>query len=210
MRARARAACTHRSRRWHRSCACSSSTRPSPICVMSWSTGRNGPRCRCADSSPSWAERRERMQPKIRRRHDMPFGAQFTAAGEVRFRLWAPAARQVDVILYHTGGRQLLAMHSLPGGWFALETAAARAGSLYRFRLDGVREVADPASRCNPQGVHGPSEVIEPCAFAWDDEGWRAPACPPGVLSELDGGPFPPGGPFPAGGARLEHLTHLG
>src|ERR1700720_1241182 len=153
---------------------------------------------------------RELMQRQIRRQHDMPFGAQFTAAGKVRFRLWAPADRQVEVILYHTGGRQLLAMHSLPGGWFALETAAARAGSLYRFRLDGVREVADPASRCNPQGVHRPSEVIEPCAFAWDDEGWRAPACPPGVLSELDGGPFPPGGPFPAGGARLEHLTHLG
>src|ERR1700730_2346930 len=82
---------------------------------------------------------REIIQPQIRRQHHMPFGAQLTAAGQVRFRLWAPAAQQVDVILYHTGGTQLLAMRALPDGWFALETAAARAGSLYRFRLDGAR-----------------------------------------------------------------------
>src|ERR1700726_632217 len=153
---------------------------------------------------------RELMQRQIRRQHDMPFGAQLTAAGKVRFRLWAPAAQQVDVILYHTGGTQLLAMRALPGGWFALETAAARAGSLYRFRLDGVREVADPASRCNPQGVHGPSEVIEPTAFAWDDEGWRAPAWPTAVIYELHVGTFPPEGTFAAVAARLEHLAQLG
>src|SRR5258707_1934467 len=86
---------------------------------------------------------RERMQPQIRRQHDMPFGAQFTAAGQVRFRLWAPAARRGDVILYHAGGTLLLAMRPLPRGWFALETAAARPGSLYRLPLDCVREIAD-------------------------------------------------------------------
>jgi len=90
------------------------------------------------------------MQPQIRRQHDMPFGAQFTRCRAGALSAVAPAARQVDVILYHAGGTLLLAMRPLPGGWFALETAAARAGSLYRFRLDGAREVADPASRCNP------------------------------------------------------------
>jgi maltooligosyltrehalose trehalohydrolase len=150
------------------------------------------------------------MQRQIRRQHDMPFGAQLTAAGKVRFRLWAPAAQQVDVILYHTGGTQLLTMDSLPGGWFALETGAARAGSLYRFRLDGVREVADPASRRNPQGVHGPSEVIDPCVFAWDDEGWRAPPWPTAVIYELHVGTFTPEGTFAGVATRLEHLVHLG
>jgi maltooligosyltrehalose trehalohydrolase len=150
------------------------------------------------------------MQPHIRRQHDMPFGAQLTAAGEVRFRLWAPAVQQVDVILYHTGGTQLLAMRALSGGWFALETAAARAGSLYRFRLDGVREVADPASRCNPQGVHGPSEVIDPSVFPWDDGGWRAPPWPAAVIYELHVGTFTPEGTFAGVAARLGHLAHLG
>jgi maltooligosyltrehalose trehalohydrolase len=150
------------------------------------------------------------MQPQIRRQHDMPFGAQLSAARQVRFRLWAPAAQQVEVILYHTGGTQLLAMRALPGGWFELETAAARAGSLYRFRLDGVREVPDPASRCNPQGVHGPSEVIDPSVFAWDDEGWRAPPWPTVVIYELHVGAFTAEGTFAAVAARLEHLAQLG
>src|SRR3984893_9882433 len=210
MRSPVRAACTHRSRRWHRCWVCSSSTRPSPTCVMSWSTARNGPGCRCADSPPSRAERRELMQPHIRRQHHMPFGAQLTAAGEVRFRLWAPAAQRVDVILYHSGGTQLLAMRALPDGWFGLETAAARAGSLYRFRLDGAREVPDPASLSNPQAVHGPSEVIDPRVFAWDDEGWRAPPWPAAVIYELHVGTFTPEGTFAGAAARLEHLAHLG
>jgi len=150
------------------------------------------------------------MQPQIRRQHHMPFGAQLTPAGAVRFRLWAPAARQVELMLYDTGGTQPLAMRALPGGWFELETGAARAGSLYRFRLDGVREVADPASRRNPQGVHGPSEVIDPCAFAWDDGDWRAPPWPAAVIYELHVGAFSPEGSFAGAGARLEHLARLG
>src|SRR2546429_446905 len=162
------------------------------------------------------------MQPQIRRKHHRPFGAQLTAAGEVRFRLWAPAAREVDVMLYDSGGRQPsggpqprggtqpLAMRSLPGGWFELETAAARPGSRYRYRLDGVREVADPASRCNPEGVHGPSEVIDPCAFAWDDALWRAPPWPEAVIYELHVGAFSPEGTFAGVAARLEHLARLG
>ncbi|HUE47805.1 MAG TPA: malto-oligosyltrehalose trehalohydrolase [Steroidobacteraceae bacterium] len=150
------------------------------------------------------------MQPQIRRQHHMPFGAQLTAAAAVRFRLWAPAARQVDLMLYDTGGTQALAMRALPGGWFELETGAARAGSLYRFRLDGLREVADPASRRNPQGVHGPSEVIDPCAFAWDDEDWRAPPWPAAVIYELHVGTFSPEGTFAGAAARLEHLARLG
>ena len=150
------------------------------------------------------------MQPQIRRQHHMPFGAQLTAAAAVRFRLWAPAARQVDLMLYDTGGTQALAMRALPGGWFELETGTAHAGSLYRFRLDGLREVADPASRRNPQGVHGPSEVIDPCAFAWDDEDWRAPPWPAAVIYELHVGTFSPEGTFAGAAARLEHLARLG
>ncbi|HEY0767487.1 MAG TPA: malto-oligosyltrehalose trehalohydrolase [Steroidobacteraceae bacterium] len=150
------------------------------------------------------------MQPKIQRRHHMPFGAQLAAAGQVRFRLWAPAARQVDVMLCDPGAAQALAMHPLPGGWFELETAAARAGSLYRYRIDGAHQVADPASRCNPQGVHGPSEVIDPSAFVWNDEGWRAPPWHAAVIYELHVGTFTPEGSFAGVAARLEHLVRLG
>ena len=91
------------------------------------------------------------MEPKVRRRHRMPFGAELTATGEVRFRLWAPAARGVEVLLADEPV-QALGMEALPGGWFALTTGAARAGSRYRYRIDGKHEVPDPASRFNPHG----------------------------------------------------------
>ena len=58
------------------------------------------------------------MKPKIRRRYQMPFGAELTSGGQVRFRLWAPAAQQVEVALYHAAGTRLLPMHPMPGGWF--------------------------------------------------------------------------------------------
>ncbi len=69
------------------------------------------------------------MESKVRRRHRMPFGAELTATGEVRFRLWAPAARRVELLLADEPV-QALAMEALPGGWFALTTDAARTGSL--------------------------------------------------------------------------------
>src|SRR5437763_1394572 len=150
------------------------------------------------------------MNPSVRRRHHMPFGAAPTAGGQVRFRLWAPAARRVEVALYHGNGTQLLPMHPLPGGWFALETDAAHAGSLYRFLVDGEHEVADPASRFNPEGVHGASAVVDPLSFAWNDEDWRAPPWPGAVLYELHVGAFTPEGTYGGVAARLEHLARLG
>jgi maltooligosyltrehalose trehalohydrolase len=150
------------------------------------------------------------MKPQVRHRYQMPFGAELTAGGQVRFRLWAPAAQQVEVALYHATGTRLLPMHPLPGGWFALETDAARVGSLYRYRIDDEHEVADPASRFNPQGVHGPSAVVDPLAFAWNDEDWRAPPWHGAVLYELHVGAFTPEGTFLGVASRLEHLARLG
>ena len=150
------------------------------------------------------------MKPRVRRRYQMPFGAELTSGGQVRFRLWAPAAQQVEVALYHAAGTRLLPMHPMPGGWFALETDAAHPGSLYRFRLDGEHEVADPASRFNPQGVHGPSAVVDPLTFAWNDEDWRAPPWHGTVLYELHVGAFTSEGTFLGVASRLEHLARLG
>ena len=142
----------------------------------------------------------------------MPFGAELTATGEVRFRLWAPAARTVELLLCDANGATVLAapLQSLSAGWFELETRAAGAGSLYRYRIDGTHEVPDPASRCNPQGVHGPSEVIDPLAYAWEDGSWRAPPWHAAVLYELHVGTFSPPGTYTAVAARLAHLKRLG
>ena len=149
------------------------------------------------------------LEPAVRRRHHMPFGAELTAGGSVRFRLWAPAAREVELVLV---GADLppARMQALPDGWFSLETAAARAGTRYRYRIDGGPEVPDPASRYNPEGVHGASEVIDPYTYAWTDEGWRAAPWHTGVIYELHVGTFNAPGTFAAVAARLPHLVRLG
>ncbi len=148
----------------------------------------------------------------VRRRHHMPFGAELTAAGEVRFRLWAPAACSVELVLCDAAG---VALHSAPmqprdEGWFALVTGAAGVGSLYRYRINGTTEVPDPASRSNPQGVHGPSEVIDPAAYAWNDAAWRAPPWHESIIYELHVGTFSTPGSYGAVAARLGHLRRLG
>jgi len=66
----------------------------------------------------------------------MPFGAELTQAG-VRFSLWAPSARRMELMLTMDGAEQALPMEALPAGWFHIVTADAQAGSLYRFRIDG-------------------------------------------------------------------------
>ena len=139
----------------------------------------------------------------------MPFGAELDATGAVRFRLWAPAAQQVELVVLDEPSRSF-AMQSQPGGWFGLTTDAARPGSLYRFRLEGGQEVADPAARFNPQGVHGPSEVIDPQAYAWHDAEWRTPPWHGAVIYELHVGTFSAAGTFAGASAHLPHLVRLG
>ena len=146
----------------------------------------------------------------LKRRHQMPFGAELTAGGTVRFRLWAPAARGVELLLYEGGTTRAEPLAALPGGWFALESSAARAGSLYRYRINGGQEVPDPASRFNPEGVHGPSQVVDPGAFTWTDTAWRTPPWHTSVVYELHIGTFEAPGTYAAVAARFPHLARLG
>ncbi|MBV8144016.1 MAG: malto-oligosyltrehalose trehalohydrolase [Gammaproteobacteria bacterium] len=148
----------------------------------------------------------------MRRRHSMPFGAELTATGEVRFRLWAPAAREVELLLCDAAGAPVhaTALAPLGNGWFSLLSSAARSGSLYRYRIDGTHEVPDPASRCNPHGVHGPSEVIDPAAYGWRDLVWQAPPWHEVSIYELHVGTFNSPGTYASVAARLAHLKRLG
>ena len=151
----------------------------------------------------------------MKRRHNMPFGAECRDDGSVRFRLWAPAAHRVELCLADSkSGTRLsleqLALEQLDNGWFELVTDAAKPGSQYRFRIDGGQEVPDPASRFQPKDVHGPSEVIDPSAFAWKGETWRGHRWEEAVIYELHVGAFTPSGTFSAVGDRLDYLADLG
>lgn len=146
----------------------------------------------------------------MKRRHDMPFGAEFRQDGNVRFRLWAPAAHYVELCLAGGGESMHLILERCDKGWFELTTNEARAGSQYYFRIDGAREVPDPASRFQPRDVHGPSEVLDPAAFDWQDRGWHGRRWEEAVIYELHVGAFSPSGTFSGVRERLEYLADLG
>lgn len=138
----------------------------------------------------------------------MTFGAQPAEDGAVRFRVWAPDHAAIGLAL--DGAPAPLPLGREAGGWHGLVTTAARAGSRYRFVLpDGIR-VPDPASRHQPEDVHGPSEVIDPAAYAWHDGAWRGRPWHEAVLYELHIGTFTPAGTFRSTIERLDHLATLG
>jgi maltooligosyltrehalose trehalohydrolase len=145
----------------------------------------------------------------VKRRYNMPFGSEYRDDGSVRFRLWAPAARQVDVCVADAN-KSMRALEQCDGGWFEIVTDAAKPGSQYYFRIDSEREVPDPASRFQPRDVHGPSEVIDPLAFDWRDQAWRGRPWEEAVIYELHVGAFTPAGTFSGVGERLDYLVDLG
>jgi maltooligosyltrehalose trehalohydrolase len=141
------------------------------------------------------------------------FGDRFGALpvrGGVRFRVWAPSTSQLALVI-HDG--RAAGTHEMPRdgeGVFDLIVDGAAAGDRYAYRLDTGDVRPDPASRFQPDGVHGPSQVIDPCAFRWTDDRWRGR--PPGdrILYELHIGTFTPEGTFEAAAAKLEALRDTG
>ena len=130
------------------------------------------------------------------------FGPRLSAEG-VNFRLWAPAARRVDVLLDEP------APMIKRDAWFEYHAPKAKAGTLYLFRIDGDLEIADPASQFQPHDVAGPSEVIDQ-AYAWKSEDWKGRPWEDAVFLELHVGTFTPEGTYRAAIAKLEHLANTG
>ncbi len=144
-------------------------------------------------------------------RHRSPFGAELSRDG-VRFRLYAPAAEQVELLL-EPGSAQArgLATERREDGFFERFVEGARAGCRYAFRIDGrAKPVPDPASRYQPDGVHEPSSVVDPHAFEWPDNEWRGRPWNEHVFYELHLGTFTPEGTYAAARAKLDHLVRLG
>jgi maltooligosyltrehalose trehalohydrolase len=131
-------------------------------------------------------------------------GASVVDDALVEFRAWAPAARRVAV-------RVRGADHELSDEGFGVRSArvAASAGDDYWLLLDG-RRLPDPASRWQPDGLRGPSRVVDPGAFAWTDRRFRAAALRDAVLYELHVGTFTAEGTFEAAAGRLAALAELG
>jgi maltooligosyltrehalose trehalohydrolase len=146
----------------------------------------------------------------VKRHHAMPFGAAPAEGGGVEFRLWAPAARSVHLQLEVADCSRTLAMPCGEDGWYSVAAAAARAGTLYCYVIDGELAVPDPASRFQPRSVHGPSEVIDPAGYAWRDADWHGRPWHEAVLYELHVGAFTPEGTYDGVARMLDYLASLG
>ena len=140
----------------------------------------------------------------------LPIGAE-PASGGVHFRVWAPKRRHVEVETDGEGGGAVFtALERDEHGYFAGLVPGLGAGTRYKFRLDGDRSFPDPASRFQPDGPHGPSQVIDPSTFRWTDAGWGGIASARQIVYEVHIGTFTPEGTFGAAAGRLEGLAQIG
>ncbi|MFN2565521.1 MAG: malto-oligosyltrehalose trehalohydrolase [Gemmatimonadaceae bacterium] len=160
------------------------------------------------------ATRTRRPQPNSSRRR-LPIGAECSADGAVHFRVWAPRPSRVEVVLYDAAARPVpdtttFELTAEGGGYFSGVVPDASVGSLYRYRLDRRYAVPDPASRFQPDGPHGSSQIIDPDAFSWTDDVWRGIRLEGAVLYELHVGTFTAEGTWAAAAAQLPELADTG
>ena len=135
-------------------------------------------------------------------------GATYLGEGRCRFLVWAPYAEELEVHLV-SPREALFPLTKDERGYFSRVIEGVEPGCLYVYRLNGVQEFPDPASRFQPQGVHGPSQVMDP-HFSWEDEGWCGIPLRDYVIYELHVGTFTPEGTFEAIIPRLDELKDLG
>jgi maltooligosyltrehalose trehalohydrolase len=138
----------------------------------------------------------------------LPIGAEVVPEGGVHFRVWAPRRRRVEVV---TQGSPPIELAPEGSGYFSGHAANAGARSLYRYRLDGEEFLyPDPASRFQPDGPHGPSQVIDPSRFPWTDASWPGVRIEGQVIYEMHVGTFTREGTYAAAMEQLPELASLG
>ncbi len=130
--------------------------------------------------------------------------------GHAVWRVWAPKAKAVELVLGEGQAERTFAMKPEDRGYHSVVESSAGDGERYRYLLDGKGPFADPTSRWQPDGVGGPSAVFHPDQFTWDEGDWRGVAREALVIYELHVGTFTPEGTFDAAIPRIGSLLELG
>jgi maltooligosyltrehalose trehalohydrolase len=141
---------------------------------------------------------------------DFDLGAAPLPGGGARFRVWAPLAGRVAVLPAGHGPARPIPLRRAASGYFAGIAASLGKGDRYFYLLDGKDRWPDPASRSQPLGVFGPSEIVHPGAFVWSDEAWTGLPMERLIIYEVHIGTFTPEGTFRAAVPRLKALKDLG
>src|SRR5665213_2498049 len=145
---------------------------------------------------------------QVRSAYDVSLGAIHSGTDQCSFLVWAPRAKEMHVHVMSPRERTV-PMEAMERGYFFAEIDSIEPGALYRYRLNGDNEWPDPVSRFQPQGVHGPSEVISQ-QFPWNDSSWHGLPLRDYVIYELHVGTFTQEGTFDAVIPRLAALKAMG
>jgi maltooligosyltrehalose trehalohydrolase len=143
-----------------------------------------------------------------------PIGAELIDPNQVHFRIWAPKAQNLDLVLEDSlaksAKRTLQPLHPEKDGYFS-GIASTRAGALYRFRINGDTNLyPDPASRFQPDGPHGSSCIVEPMRFRWTDANWPGVKLKGQIIYEMHIGTFTKEGTWRAAAKQLAELARIG
>ena len=136
--------------------------------------------------------------------NERQFGARLTPDG-ASFRLWAPAAKRVDLLL-----EKPQPMRRGEDGWFSANVSGVRAGARYKFRIDDEIDVPDPSSAFQPEDISGSSEVIDHTGYPWRASHWRGRPWQEAVVIEAHVGTFTREGTYRAMINKLDHLAAAG
>jgi maltooligosyltrehalose trehalohydrolase len=140
----------------------------------------------------------------------LPIGAELHADGSTGFRVWAPDPKRVSLVVERCDGtRDEISLTAEENAYYSTTVPRAGHGTRYWYRLDD-EFVADPASRFQPEGPFGPSQVVDPGRFAWSDRGWRGVPADRRVVYEMHVGTFTPEGTWRAAAEKLSHLATIG
>jgi maltooligosyltrehalose trehalohydrolase len=143
-----------------------------------------------------------------------PIGAELIHPNKTHFRLWAPKAKHVDLVLESTSDknakRSFHPLESEKGCYFS-GLANVGAGTLYRFRINDAKDFhPDPASRFQPDGPHGSSQIVDPTTFKWTDADWPGVKLKGQIIYEMHIGTFTPEGTWRAAADQLPELARIG
>ena len=147
------------------------------------------------------------VNPRAEVQHGEELGAVFLGAKTCQFRVWAPRSSAVKIHLL--GSHRFVPMQESGRGYYEATVDRISPGELYRYQLEPDLERADPASRFQPEGVHGPSQVVDG-HFRWDEKGWAGVPLKEYIMYELHVGAFTPAGSFDAIIPYIEYLVQLG
>lgn len=135
-------------------------------------------------------------------------GLRFNANGQAEVVLWSPVIQKAEIVLFDTDER--LPLKRTDMGYWELTASSIEPGDRYKFLLDDDKELPDPASLSQPEGVHGPSQTVDLKTFKWTDASWTNPPLDDYLIYELHTGTFSPNGTFKGIEEHLDHLLQLG